>query len=129
VSRLSRQCGILNISQPYRLPRSVTGIALLFTFYYSGMSLVCRSAYMQPGIRLLLHVLQCILRNCCSYSILPFGQFSRHCFWGKYFALCITHKSETQTEIGQTWTPSRRPSIRSETGRPLSAICLPLSVI
>jgi hypothetical protein len=29
VSRLSRQCGILNISQPYRPPRLVTGIALL----------------------------------------------------------------------------------------------------
>jgi hypothetical protein len=30
VSRLSRQCGILNISQPYRPERPVTGIALLF---------------------------------------------------------------------------------------------------
>jgi hypothetical protein len=30
VSRLSRQCGILNISQPYRPPRHVTGIALLY---------------------------------------------------------------------------------------------------
>jgi hypothetical protein len=33
VSRLSRQCGIINISQPYRPPRAVTGIALLF-FYF-----------------------------------------------------------------------------------------------
>jgi hypothetical protein len=31
VGRLSRQCGILNISQPYRPPRLVTGTALLFT--------------------------------------------------------------------------------------------------
>jgi hypothetical protein len=33
VSRLSRQCGILNISQPYRRPRPVTEIALLFFLY------------------------------------------------------------------------------------------------
>jgi hypothetical protein len=31
VSRLSRQCGILNISQPYRPARPVTGIAFLYT--------------------------------------------------------------------------------------------------
>jgi hypothetical protein len=35
VSRLSRQCGILNISQPYRPPRLVTGTALLSFFYSS----------------------------------------------------------------------------------------------
>jgi hypothetical protein len=34
VSRLSRRCGILNISQPYRPPRLDTGIALLFLLYY-----------------------------------------------------------------------------------------------
>jgi hypothetical protein len=30
VSRPSRQCGILNISQPYRPPRPVKGIAILY---------------------------------------------------------------------------------------------------
>jgi hypothetical protein len=38
VSRLSRQCGILNISQPYRPPRPVTGIASLFTNINVGES-------------------------------------------------------------------------------------------
>jgi hypothetical protein len=30
MNRLARQCGILNISQPYRSPRPVAGIALLY---------------------------------------------------------------------------------------------------
>jgi hypothetical protein len=33
MSRLSRQCGILNISQPYRPPRPIMRIALLFFFF------------------------------------------------------------------------------------------------
>jgi hypothetical protein len=33
MSRLSRQCLILNISQSYGSPRAVTGIVLLFTFF------------------------------------------------------------------------------------------------
>jgi hypothetical protein len=36
VSRLSRQCGILNISQPYRFPWSVTGTAS-HSFLYINM--------------------------------------------------------------------------------------------
>jgi hypothetical protein len=34
MSQLPRKCGVLNISQPYRSPRHVTGIALLFVSYY-----------------------------------------------------------------------------------------------
>jgi hypothetical protein len=39
---LFRQCGILNISQPYRLPRPVVGFSLLF---------ICRQeTYLRPSM-------------------------------------------------------------------------------
>jgi hypothetical protein len=39
VSQLSLQCGILNISQPYRSPQLVTEIALLYLpFFYDSLA-------------------------------------------------------------------------------------------
>jgi hypothetical protein len=39
VSHLSRQCGILNISQPYRPPQFVTGESFTFFFTFTCLSL------------------------------------------------------------------------------------------
>jgi hypothetical protein len=40
VSRLSKQCGIRNISQTYRPPRPVTGIDYYYYYYYYYANIV-----------------------------------------------------------------------------------------
>jgi hypothetical protein len=50
VSRLSRQNGILNILQPYRTPRSVTGIAFILLIYFKQLNtLLLQTSVLDSG--------------------------------------------------------------------------------
>jgi hypothetical protein len=44
MSRLSRQCVILNISQPYRPPQPVTGQLYFFFLLYFSLNRICSGA-------------------------------------------------------------------------------------
>jgi hypothetical protein len=60
VSRLSRQCGILNISQPYRPPRLAEGIALL---YFTEISICIYRTWIRRILIWIRHVIHDIEDN------------------------------------------------------------------
>jgi hypothetical protein len=83
VSRLSRQCGILNISQLYRPPRPVTGIALLFTLLMDLQSSVHNGTHYVFSI--------CDVFNSPLVTASNSGRFSF--FWVPELSPCLSHSN------------------------------------
>jgi WD40 repeat protein len=77
MSRLSRQCGILNISQPYRRPRPVTGITLL---YFTLLYFTLLYFVLPPSSTVLLLTLCKTCYSCTNFPFCSFLQTFRHGF-------------------------------------------------
>jgi hypothetical protein len=88
VSRLSRQCGILNISQPYRPPLPVTGMASLLSY----LRIFSRFHVSYKGKCLIL---------LCTFVLCPFLVI----FWYQYRFVAIPFRIDGLLAI----TPTMRP--------------------
>jgi hypothetical protein len=82
VSRLFRQCGILNIAQPYRPPRPVTGIALLlFSTRYPGHLALGDAFFFSLGTVLITwHFKLCFSIRICWFINNSYTQFTQKTF-------------------------------------------------
>jgi hypothetical protein len=83
VSRLCRQCGILNMLQPYRPPRSVTGLTLLY-FTKPSQILAIRKTRQLCGARSCPLYPKSVITSFCSNLCCCFLCLPLYCkFWQK----------------------------------------------
>jgi hypothetical protein len=65
VSRLSRQYGILTISQPYRPPQPIKGMAFAFFFFFALVELKGEYTEVLNSKNVFVHI--CFVLNCLLY--------------------------------------------------------------